>query len=161
MHSVTRTEVEDFLFNEADLLDQWRLPEWLTLFTDDAKYEVPCTDLPPDASSESNLFYIADDRARLGERVKRLMKRTAHAEFPHSKTSRMVGNVRIKSRTDDELEVSAVFQTLRTKDGTTDLYFGTNNYRLTANGDGFRIREKRCLLASEGLRPSGRISIVL
>jgi p-cumate 2,3-dioxygenase beta subunit len=73
----------------------------------------------------------------------------------------MVGNVRIKSRTDDELEVSAVFQTLRTKDGTTDLYFGTNNYRLTANGDGFRIREKRCLLASEGLRPSGRISIVL
>jgi p-cumate 2,3-dioxygenase subunit beta len=32
---------------------------------------------------------------------------------------------------------------------------------LTTGGDGFRIREKRCLLASEGLRPSGRISIVL
>src|ERR1700692_3921865 len=161
MHPVSRSDVEDFLFAEADLLDQWRLPEWLTLFTDDAKYEVPCTDLPPDASPDTNLFYLADDRVRLGERVKRLMKRTAHAEFPHSKTSRMVGNVRIRARTDDEIEVSCVFQTLRTKDGTTDLYFGTSNYRLTTGGDGFRIREKRCLLASEGLRPSGRISIVL
>src|SRR3984957_5075383 len=110
MHSVTRTEVEDFLFNEADLLDQWRLPEWLTLFTADAKYEVPRTDLPPDASSEANPFYIADDRIRLGERVKRLMKRTAHAEFPHSKTSRMVGNVRIRARNDEEMEVRCVFQ---------------------------------------------------
>jgi p-cumate 2,3-dioxygenase subunit beta len=161
MHSVSRSDVEDFLFAEADLLDQWRLPEWLTLFTDDAKYEVPCTDLPTDASPDSNLFYIADDRIRLGERVKRLMKRTAHAEFPHSKTSRIVGNVRIHTRSDKEMEVSCVFQTLRTKDGTTDLYFGKSNYRLTTNGDGLRIKEKRCLLGSEGLRPHGRISIVL
>ncbi|UPK32681.1 aromatic-ring-hydroxylating dioxygenase subunit beta [Bradyrhizobium sp. 186] len=161
MISVTRSDVEDFLFAEADLLDQWRLPEWLTLFTADAKYEVPCTDLPADASPDTNLFYIADDRIRLGERVKRLMKRTAHAEFPHSKTSRMVGNVRIRSRSDDEMEVTCVFQTLRTKDGTTDLYFGTSNYRLTTDSDGLRIKEKRCILGSEGLRPSGRISIVL
>ncbi len=161
MQSVSRAEVEDFLFNEADLLDQWRLPEWLTLFTDDAKYEVPCTDLPADASSATSLFYIADDRARLGERVKRLMKRTAHAEFPHSKTSRIVGNVRVQSAMDDEIEISCVFQTLRTKDGNTDIYFGTNKYRLAIREDGFRIREKRCLLAGDGLRPSGRISIVL
>jgi len=160
MQSVSRVQVEDFLFSEAELLDQWRLPEWLTLFTEDARYEVPCTDLPADASSDSNLFYIADDRVRLGERVKRLMKRTAHAEFPHSKTSRIVGNVRIQARREDEIEASCVFQTLRTKDGNTDLYFGTNKYRLTGQGDSFRIREKRCLLASEGLRPSGRISIV-
>lgn len=161
MQSVSRIQVEDFLFNEAELLDQWRLPEWLTLFTEDARYEVPCTDLPADASSDTSLFYIADDRTRLGERVKRLMKRTAHAEFPHSKTSRIFGNVRIQATKEDEIEVSCVFQTLRTKDGNTDLYFGTNKYRLTTQGDSFRIREKRCLLASEGLRPSGRISIVL
>src|SRR5207245_9552455 len=114
-----------------------------------------------DATSETNLFYIADDRTRLGERVKRLMKRTAHAEFPHSKTSRIVGNVRIQASKDDEIAVSCVFQTLRTKDGTTDLYFGTTKYRLAIDGEAFRIREKRCLLAGDGLRPSGRIRIVL
>jgi p-cumate 2,3-dioxygenase beta subunit len=161
MRAIERSDVEDFLFHEADLLDQWRLPEWLELFTDDASYEVPCTDLPPDASADNNLFYIADDRFRLGERVKRLMKRTAHAEFPHSKTSRIVGNVRIRGRGEDSVDVSAVFQTFRTKDGTTDLYFGTSNYRLKVDESRIRISEKRCLLGGEGLRPHGRISIVL
>jgi hypothetical protein len=40
---------------------QWRLPEWLALFTEDAKYEVPRTDLPADASSATSLFHVADD----------------------------------------------------------------------------------------------------
>jgi p-cumate 2,3-dioxygenase beta subunit len=161
MHSVSRSDVEDFLFAEADLLDQWRLPEWLTLFTDDAKYEVPCTDLPPDASPDTNLFYIADDRVRLGERVKRLMKRTAHAEFPHSRTRHLVSNVRIRNRSDDEIEVGSAFITYRTKDSVTDTYFGSNRYRLVTDNGSLRIREKRCLLDGDGLRSQGRVSIIL
>ena len=34
MQTIARTDVEDFLFAEAELLDEWRLPEWLELFTD-------------------------------------------------------------------------------------------------------------------------------
>ncbi|GGC65176.1 aromatic-ring-hydroxylating dioxygenase subunit beta [Chelatococcus reniformis] len=161
MTRVSRAEVEDFLFSEADLLDQWRLPEWLGLFTDDATYEVPCTDLPADARSDESLFYIADDRFRLGERVKRLMKRTAHAEFPHSKTRRLIGNVRVLAQQDDQVDAKAVFATYRTKDGVTDLYVGAAYYELVVTADGLRIRSKRCVLDSDSLRPSGRISIVL
>ena len=47
------SQIEDFLFHEADLLDQWRLPEWLELFTEDAEYQVPCMDLPPDANPDT------------------------------------------------------------------------------------------------------------
>ena len=161
MTGATREQVEDFLFHEADLLDQWRLPEWLELFTEDAEYHVPCMDLPAGASPDSNLFYIADDRFRLGERVKRLMKRTAHVEFPHSKTRHIVGNVRMKPRDDSDLDVAAVFTTYRTKDGITDLYLGASTYRLSSMAKGFRIKNKRCVLDSDALRPSGRISIVL
>ena len=71
MADVTRAQVEDFLFDEADMLDKWQLPEWLELFTEDAEYQVPCMDLPADATPDHSLFYIADDRFRLGERVKR------------------------------------------------------------------------------------------
>jgi p-cumate 2,3-dioxygenase subunit beta len=158
---VSRSDVEDFLFREAELLDEWRLPEWLELFTDDAVYYVPVTDLPPDASPDKALFYVADDRFRLSERVKRLMKRTAHAEFPHSKTRHLVSNVRIRERREDEIEVGSSFITYRTKDGQTDIYFGSNRYRLVPADGSFRIREKRCLLDSEGLRAQGRVSIIL
>jgi p-cumate 2,3-dioxygenase beta subunit len=161
VQSPSRADVEEFLFREAELLDEWRLPEWLELFTDDAVYYVPVTDLPPDATPDSALFYVADDRFRLSERVKRLMKRQAHAEFPHSKTRHLVSNVRIRARREDEIEVGSAFITYRTKDGQTDTYFGSNRHRLVPESGSFRIREKRCLLDSEGLRSQGRVSIIL
>jgi p-cumate 2,3-dioxygenase subunit beta len=161
MQTVDRVDVEDFLFREAELLDEWRLPEWLELFTDDATYSVPATDLPFDASPDKSLFYVADDRFRLSERVKRLMKRTAHAEFPHSRTRHLVSNVRIRERREDELEVSCAFVTYRTKDGVTDTFFGSSRYRLVPQDGSFRIRSKRCLLDSDGLRSQGRVSIIL
>jgi len=93
--------------------------------------------------------------------VKRLMKRTAHAEFPHSRTRHLVSNVRIRNRTDAELEVGSSFITYRTKDGVTDTYFGSNRYRLVTENGRLRIKEKRCLLDSDGLRAQGRVSIIL
>lgn len=161
MQDISRAAVEEFLFAEADLLDEWRLPEWLELFTDDATYSVPATDVPANASPDNSLFYVADDRFRLSERVKRLMKRTAHAEFPHSRTRHVVSNVRIRSRADAELQVSSAFITFRTKDGVTDTYFGSNRYKLVQIEGHLRIRDKRCLLDSEGLRMQGRVSIIL
>ena len=161
MEKIIRADVEDFLYLEADLLDEWRLPEWLELFTEDATYSVPATDLPADASPDTSLFYVADDRFRLSERVKRLMKRTAHVEFPHSRTRHFVTNVRIRERSERELFVSSAFLVYRTKDGVTDTYFGSHRYRLVLKGDALRIREKRCLLDTDGLRPQGRVSIVL
>jgi p-cumate 2,3-dioxygenase beta subunit len=41
---------------------------------------VPSTDLPPGADPAKSLFYIADDRMRLEQRVARLLKKTAHSE---------------------------------------------------------------------------------
>ena len=41
--TVTRTEVEDLLFHEAELLDAWDLDTWLTLYTEDSRYVVPVT----------------------------------------------------------------------------------------------------------------------
>ena len=161
VENVSRADVEEFLFREAELLDEWRLPEWLQLFTDDAVYYVPVTDLPPDASPDNNLFYVADDRFRLSERVKRLMKRTAHAEFPHSRTRHIVSNVRIRQRLENEVDVASAFITYRTKDSVTDTYFGSNRYRLVPTDGSFRIREKKCLLDSDGLRSQGRVSIIL
>lgn len=159
--TIERSAVEDFLYAEAALLDEWRLPEWLELFTEDAEYHVPCLDLPAGASPDDSLFYIADDRFRLGERVKRLMKKTAHAEYPHSRTRRHIGNVRITGQSEEGITVSANFTTYRTKDGNTDMLFGRMLYQLSQHGERLRIRSKRCLLDTDGLRPFGRISIIL
>lgn len=158
---VSRVEVEDLLFHEAELLDTWQLNEWLTLFTDDGCYYVPSTDLPRTASADSSLFYIADDPVRLRERVIRLMKKTAHSEYPRSRTRHLVSNVRILDAGAEEVRVAAAFITYRMKFGSSDAYVGSYNYRLRRVDGQLRIVEKRCFLDMEALRPHGRISIIL
>ena len=161
LETVTRDQVEDFMFYEAELLDEWKLKEWLGLFTADGCYYVPTTDSAPNASPDDSLFYVADDRFRLEQRVERLLKKTAHAEYPRSKTRHLVSNVRIRARKDDELDVGAAVLTYRTKMGLTETYIGSYRYRIAVTPEGLRIREKRCVLDMDGLKPNGRISIIL
>src|SRR6202050_2694374 len=42
----SRQEVEDLFYQEAALLDEWRLEEWLEMLTDDAIYQVPSSHIP-------------------------------------------------------------------------------------------------------------------
>src|SRR5476649_314455 len=103
--ATTRAEVEDFLYAEATLLDEWRLDEWFALFAPGAVYEVPTAGAPDDDDSAKALFYIADDYVRLRERVARLGKREAHAEFPRSRLRRMISNVRVLSASAGQVQV--------------------------------------------------------
>jgi p-cumate 2,3-dioxygenase subunit beta len=160
-HNITRSDVEEFLYREAQMLDRWELDKWLALFTDDALYHVPTIGTAPEVGPENTLFYIADDRVRLRERVIRLQKKGAHVEWPRSRTRHMVTNVLIDERGDDELQVSAAFAVHRFKNAAADVYVGSYRYRLAITADGLRIREKRSMLDMDALRPHGRISILL
>ena len=61
-------EVEQLLYLEARLLDDWNFDEWLTLYTPDARYVVPTTDLP-EGDPRCDLVFIDDDRDRMAGRV--------------------------------------------------------------------------------------------
>ncbi|HVZ45807.1 MAG TPA: aromatic-ring-hydroxylating dioxygenase subunit beta [Ramlibacter sp.] len=159
--TVSRAEVEDFLFHEARLLDEWKLREWEALFAADGVYHVPTTGAPEAASPATTLFYVADDRLRITQRVTRLLKKGAHAEYPRSKTRHMITNVRIESREGDELVVQSSFFVHRSRDGSSQSYVGHYRHRLVVEDGRFMIREKRCTLDTDSLRPLGRISIVL
>jgi len=159
--TITRQDVEEFLYREAALLDSWKLEEWLALFTDDASYHVPTVGTPAEVTPDNTLFYVADDRPRLRERVVRLQKKTAHVEWPRSRTRHMLTNVLIDGREGDELVVGAAFAVHRFKNGQADTYVGRYRYRLVPQDAGFRIREKRCMLDMDALRPHGRVSILL
>ena len=159
--STTRQDVEEFLYREALLLDEWKLDEWLALFTADAVYHVPTTGSAETVSPDTTLFYIADDRTRLRERVIRLSKKTAHVEWPRSRTRHLVSNVLVTARTEEELAVTAAFVVHRFKHGQADAYVGHYRYRLVEEGGKLMIREKRSMLDMDGLRPHGRVSILL
>ncbi len=157
---IQRSQIEDYLYLEADFLDEWDLHAWHALFADDGAYYVPSTDLDRDANADTSLFYIADDAIRLKERVIGLLKRTAHSEFPRSRTRHFVSNVRLLGVENGILKVSAAYSTYRIK-GNTDVYVGVNYYKLKLEDQNIKIVEKRSVLDLESLRPHGRVSIIL
>lgn len=159
--TVTREAVEDFLFLEAHLLDEWRLDEWEALLDEDATYLVPSNDCPGGVPGAS-LFLIADDRERLHQRVLRIKSPDCHAEYPPSRTCRMITNVRIEGIEGDFVRVAANFTCHRFRRyGRAYSFVGHYRYVLRNHGQGFRIKERKAILASEELGALGSVSFIL
>jgi p-cumate 2,3-dioxygenase beta subunit len=156
----SRAEVEDFLFAEAALLDEWRLDEWLALFTEDATYSVPSTD-EPDAEPDDTLFLIADDAARLRSRVEQLLGKTTWSESPHARTRRMLANVRIRRSDGERAWVTANFVVYRMRTNQVATYVGRYEYVLQRLGTALRIQQRRAILDLETLRDVGKVSFIL
>jgi p-cumate 2,3-dioxygenase subunit beta len=153
-------EVEDFLVREAALLDEWRLDDWLDLFTEDARYLVPATDRRT-ADPKETLAIINDDMARLRGRVERLKSRHAHREFPWSRTRRFVTNVMIKDISGEEIHVNASFLVYRIRSGQVDPLIGSYVYTLRRVDGSLKIAARKAVLDLEALRPHGTLSIIL
>jgi p-cumate 2,3-dioxygenase beta subunit len=114
-----------------------------------------------DCSPDTHLFLINDDRFRMESRVKRLKKKTAHSEYPHSTTVHMFSNLRIAAQDQDGTHVHGVFQVSRYRDGITDIFLGRMRYRMVKQGESVVIRYKRCDLGVDELVPQGRLTIIL
>jgi p-cumate 2,3-dioxygenase beta subunit len=157
---ITRTKIEEFLYDEAALLDEWRLHEWLELFTEDATYEVPSTDTP-DGDAKTTLFLIADNAERLRSRVQQLLGKSAWAENPPSRTRRFISNVRIREINRDTIRVTANFAVYRMRFEQLDTYVGRYEYTLVVRHGTLKIQRRRAILDLEALRPHGKVSIIL
>jgi p-cumate 2,3-dioxygenase beta subunit len=161
MTLVTRAEVEDFLYHEAALLDDWKLTEWQALLTDDAVYYVPPND-QPEGDHRTTLFLVADDRERIRQRIIRINDPNCHAEYPKSRTRRMISNVRILGVEGDLVTVAANFVCYRYRRyERIREYVGAYRYILKRTGDGFRIKERRVLIDAHELGSLGSVSFIL
>src|SRR6266849_4512269 len=158
--TITREQIEDFLYAEAALLDEWRLQEWLELLTEDVTYFVPATDVP-DGDAKDTLFLIADDALRVRSRVKQLLGKSAWAENPHSRTRRLITNVRIREANGETVRITANFIVYRMRMDYVDTYVGRYEYTLVQRDGRLKIRERKAILDLEALRPHGKVSIIL
>jgi p-cumate 2,3-dioxygenase beta subunit len=158
--STLREAVEDFLYQEAALLDEWRLDEWLALFAVDGRYVVPTTDLP-EGDPKKELVFIDDDMVRLRARVERLKSRHGHREYPSSRTRRFITNVRITGLEGHNIFVTSSFLVYRFRMGDTSPYVGWYEHRLKQVEREFKIHHKRAVLDMEALREHGAVSIIL
>jgi p-cumate 2,3-dioxygenase subunit beta len=158
--SFSRAEIEEFLIDEAALLDEWRLEEWLALMAPEARYLVPPLDAP-NADYRDTLFLIADDRRTLASRVRQVLSGTTWAENPRSRTRRLITNVRLLAVNGEEARATANFAVWRFQHEQSDVYVGQYRHILLRDPSGLLFRERRAVLDLETLRPHGKLSFIL
>jgi p-cumate 2,3-dioxygenase beta subunit len=154
-----RLEVEEFLVEEAALLDAWQLDDWLELFAPDGRLVVPSTDRPQGNPAEE-LVLVDDDYLRLTWRVNRLKSRHAHREFPWSRTRRQITNVRVLADDGETVRATCSVVVHRFRHGERDSFVGRYEHTLVRTDAGLRIRLRRAELDLERLSPNGAISMI-
>jgi ethylbenzene dioxygenase beta subunit len=152
-------EVQQFLYEEARLLDMQDYKAWLELLTDDIHYWAPVVEsrearhraehyiAAPDESA-----YFDDTRATLAMRVARLGFPGAWAEVPPSRMTRLIGNVVAGEEGADGIPVRSTFFLFRSRLETEeDSYVGFREDVLRRVDGGLRLARRKIVFAQSVL----------
>lgn len=141
-------EVVEFLYREADLLDSYRFGEWLELFAEDIRYDMPVRTNQFRSAGEGfqEMAFFDETFVSLKTRVKRLETGFAWAETPPSRTRHFVSNVLVApGERAGELAVRLNFMVTRTRaDHGYQMFAGRREDTLRRGaGGGFKIARRR------------------
>lgn len=128
-----KCQFEQWLYDEAQLLDDIEFDDWFDLMHSSLRYQMPVRVNKegverPDYSTE--MFTFNDDIELLKLRVDRLKTDYAWAEIPPSRTRRFVSNVRVKDFVEGEKAVVKSYLLIyrsRSTDIQHDLISGERN----------------------------------
>jgi 3-phenylpropionate/cinnamic acid dioxygenase small subunit len=106
-----KQEIEEFLYREADILDERRFQDWLQLLADDITYFMPIrrnVKFGQNAERENTrlgegISWFDEDKWTLTKRVEQILTGVHYAEEPLSRISRLITNVRILGVDKDDL----------------------------------------------------------
>lgn len=147
---IDRYEIEKFLFEEAQLMDEHRFDEWLSLWTEDCLYWVPSN--LDDYDPRTHVSIIYDDRERLEDRIMQLKSGERWAQEPRSRMCRLISNVRFEED-GDQLTIYSNFILVELRRGEEDTFAARQIHKLRPNENGgFRITYKKVMLVNNDER---------
>ncbi len=155
----TKREIEEFLYDEANLLDERRFTEWLETLAEDLRYFMPmeynvkfgehaAREL---TKREAHMSWFNEGKWSLGKRAEQIQTGVHWAEEPLSRVCRMVSNVQLtamQANAAGELEVDVTSRFLIYQNRCEyEQYFFVGDrldrVRQTANGWQLALREIR------------------
>ncbi len=153
-------ELEEFLFHEAELIDERRFEEWLRLFSDDLIYFMPIrrnVRFGEHATRENTregegISWFDEDKWTLAKRVEQIMTGLHYAEEPLSRVCHMIANVRLlELREADgaprQVKLSCRFLVYQNRvEYETHTFVGKRFDTLIAAAEGWKIQRREIIL---------------
>ena len=154
-----KDEIQDFLYREAELLDERNFEEWLELLTDDLRYWMPmrrnvkANELDREFTREGqDVNWFDEGKETLERRVRQILTGVHWAEEPLSRICHFVTNVQLlraePSITDPiEVSVKCRFLIYRNRVQTeTDFLIGKREDTLRKVNGEWKISQRKIIL---------------
>lgn len=138
------SEIEQFLYHEAWLLEGRRFTDWLALMTDDVVYYLP--NRREDGVVLDDALIARDGMPQLRMRIDRMHDPLNPTLQPPPRTKYFVTNVSVVDRSGDELQVRSSVLLYIVRDGTVRHHPISCRYGLRSVDGEWRIVFKRVYL---------------
>ena len=151
---VLTQEISEFLYAEAELLDERCFDQWLDLFTDDAHYWMPLRQNVQlgeqhreNTSNVDGISWFDEGKATLRSRVDQLKTGQHWAEEPLSRVCHIVSNVQIVNSTSSEVTVKSRMLVYRNRlQDETDFFIGKREDMLRRVDGQWKIANRKIIL---------------
>jgi len=157
--ALLKQEIEDFLYREADLLDERHYDEWLALLAEDVRYWMPMRrnvkldDREREFTREGlDISWFDEGKETLTRRVRQIQTGIHWAEEPVSRISHLLSNIQLievnpSAAEPAEVSVRCRFLVYRNRVETeTDILVGKREDLLRRAGPGWQIAHRKILL---------------
>ncbi len=154
-----KQEIEEFLYAEAELLDERRFEEWLELFTEDVRYWMPIRRNVKFGELEreftrggQDINWFDEGKDTLTRRVNQILTGVHWAEEPLSRICHMVSNVQVLRATPsvsdpEEVSIKSRFLIYRNRVETeTDFLVGKRDDVLRSVDGSWKIAQRQITL---------------
>ena len=152
-------EVAEFLYAEAELLDERRYDDWLALLADDIRYWMPMRrnvkygEEGREFTREGeDISWFDEGKETLTRRVRQIQTGIHWAEEPQSRITHIVSNVQVLEATPaaaapQQVATKCRFLVYRNRVETeTDLLVGKREDTLRRSGEGWLIARRKIIL---------------
>ena len=147
-------DIEEFLYAEAELLDERRFTEWLDLLTDDVRYWMPMRrnvkfgeQERENTREQQDMNWFDEGKATLTQRVQQILTGVHWAEEPLSRVCHMISNVQLVHVTPTEVTVKSRFLVYRNRlQDETDFFVGKREDVLRRVEGGWKIARRKIIL---------------
>lgn len=138
----TQRAVEQFLFRQAEILDEQLWEDWLALFTEDGRYWMPAEGEQTDGDRLPNIFW--ENHEIMTMRVRRNNHPRAHSQAPHNRLNHVVSNVIVESEdANGDVVVRSRFHCAEYFRYEVRTFSGKYRHYLKKTPDGYKIALQR------------------
>jgi 3-phenylpropionate/cinnamic acid dioxygenase small subunit len=137
----TQRAVEQFLYQQSEILDTRQWQSFIDLFTPDGVYWVPITLEQTEWEGSPSIF--AEDKLMMEVRMRRVLHPNAWSQAPMWATNHLISNVVIEKETATEVQVRSRFHLMELRRDTVRHFGGTYRHTLVKSGGGYKIKLQR------------------